>query len=329
MKTKLFQFLLGYGAIMLVFSSVYYYLLWKSDVRHFIINNSYKSTMLNDDEAYKYTLDNDYIFNIPKNIKTSNYFKQQYESSLLQMQEADHRRDLVHMKLTEVEPKIDDIIKRYNAILEKESFTKKLEILEKFNNEAAKATSKMLDNTKKLSSGGNRSKYNDLQLLIDQNELRYIQKEIESKKFTELNQLEIKNETKDLQNKMTKEDSNLYSQYEKLRNDEMNIKITINNRANALKELKNGYEAALREEVGLVDFIYFSFITGTTVGFGDIVPASTDARVVVIFEIIFCVLYLGFGLNVISSNGNFSDIFSFHPKELIKQLLQKLKKQEK
>jgi hypothetical protein len=44
--------------------------------------------------------------------------------------------------------------------------------------------------------------------------------------------------------------------------------------------------------VGDADFIYYSFVTLATLGYGEILPISTQARSLVILEIITGVLYL-------------------------------------
>lgn len=51
-----------------------------------------------------------------------------------------------------------------------------------------------------------------------------------------------------------------------------------------------------RPEWELVDFLYFSTITLTTVGFGDIIPNSTGARVVVLLNAITGVFFIAFAL---------------------------------
>lgn len=50
------------------------------------------------------------------------------------------------------------------------------------------------------------------------------------------------------------------------------------------------------DSLGFLDFLYFSTVTITTVGFGDIVPTSTSARFVVMMEAISGVAYIAFAL---------------------------------
>lgn len=51
-----------------------------------------------------------------------------------------------------------------------------------------------------------------------------------------------------------------------------------------------GTEAA---SVTLLDSLYFSITSQTTVGFGDIIPATISARVIIMVQVIFGYFYLG------------------------------------
>lgn len=42
----------------------------------------------------------------------------------------------------------------------------------------------------------------------------------------------------------------------------------------------------------ILDFIYFSFVTVTTVGYGDIIPRHTFVRVLVLFQVLFAVFLI-------------------------------------
>jgi uncharacterized membrane protein len=48
----------------------------------------------------------------------------------------------------------------------------------------------------------------------------------------------------------------------------------------------------IAENVSVIDFIYFSFITVTTVGYGDIVPRHTFVRALVLFQVLFSVVLI-------------------------------------
>jgi uncharacterized membrane protein len=50
------------------------------------------------------------------------------------------------------------------------------------------------------------------------------------------------------------------------------------------------------------DFVYFSGITITTVGFGDILPNSTGVRMIVLFEVLIGVLLLVIVINIVTAN---------------------------
>ncbi len=47
---------------------------------------------------------------------------------------------------------------------------------------------------------------------------------------------------------------------------------------------------------GLFDFVYYSAVTLTTLGYGDILPNSTVARLIVLFNSVFGVFFIGFSL---------------------------------
>ncbi len=49
------------------------------------------------------------------------------------------------------------------------------------------------------------------------------------------------------------------------------------------------------------DFLYFSTITQTTVGYGDILPNSTMVRIVVVVQIVFGLLLIGVAINFIAT----------------------------
>lgn len=45
----------------------------------------------------------------------------------------------------------------------------------------------------------------------------------------------------------------------------------------------------IAESASIIDFVYFSFVTITTVGYGDIVPRHTFVRALVLFQVLFAV----------------------------------------
>jgi len=46
----------------------------------------------------------------------------------------------------------------------------------------------------------------------------------------------------------------------------------------------------IAESASIIDFVYFSFVTITTVGYGDIVPRHTFVRSLVLFQVLFAVI---------------------------------------
>ncbi len=46
----------------------------------------------------------------------------------------------------------------------------------------------------------------------------------------------------------------------------------------------------IAESASIIDFVYFSFVTITTVGYGDIVPRHTFVRALVLFQVLFAVI---------------------------------------
>jgi hypothetical protein len=52
---------------------------------------------------------------------------------------------------------------------------------------------------------------------------------------------------------------------------------------------------------GFWDFVYFSGVTITTVGYGDILPNRTLVRMLVLVEILIGLVLFGFGVTMLSS----------------------------
>lgn len=57
---------------------------------------------------------------------------------------------------------------------------------------------------------------------------------------------------------------------------------------------------SLNSNLSFIDFLYFSTITLTTTGYGDIVPNSTLVRKIVILQTIFGVMFIAFGLSLLT-----------------------------
>ena len=56
----------------------------------------------------------------------------------------------------------------------------------------------------------------------------------------------------------------------------------------------------LSEKLSWISALYFSLVTNATVGFGDIYPKGTPGRVVVIFQLLICILFLIVFINYFS-----------------------------
>ena len=71
--------------------------------------------------------------------------------------------------------------------------------------------------------------------------------------------------------------------------------------ANEEDKLEIKKEIKVDKNIGIIDFIYFSSITTTTIGYGDILPNSTFVRTIIILHSIIAVLFLAFAGLLITS----------------------------
>lgn len=51
----------------------------------------------------------------------------------------------------------------------------------------------------------------------------------------------------------------------------------------------------------IADYIYFSFITASTIGYGDYYPTATSGRILVVFQSVFCAVYVAVMMSIITS----------------------------
>lgn len=58
---------------------------------------------------------------------------------------------------------------------------------------------------------------------------------------------------------------------------------------------------AVQEDVGLLDYIYFSFITASTIGYGDYYPTTDHGKALVVFQSVFCAVYVAVMMSIITS----------------------------
>lgn len=74
--------------------------------------------------------------------------------------------------------------------------------------------------------------------------------------------------------------------------------------------IRSGHEIDPLEQLDLMslDYLYFSFTSITTTGFGDIVPVTPEARMYVGLEILFGVIAMGMFLNALGSRRSNSEI---------------------
>ena len=51
----------------------------------------------------------------------------------------------------------------------------------------------------------------------------------------------------------------------------------------------------------IMDYIYFSFITASTIGYGDYYPTATGGKILVVFQSVFCSVYVAIMMSIITS----------------------------
>jgi hypothetical protein len=82
---------------------------------------------------------------------------------------------------------------------------------------------------------------------------------------------------------------------------------TLNNLIKLLQERRSKLKVKIKENIQMTsswnffDFLYFSTVTITTLGYGDIIPNSTPLRVTVITETIIGILFLAYALSLFRS----------------------------
>lgn len=67
---------------------------------------------------------------------------------------------------------------------------------------------------------------------------------------------------------------------------------------------KNTTEKGLEEtkpQVRIADYIYFSFITASTIGYGDYYPTAIIGRILVVIQSVFCAVYVAIMMSIITS----------------------------
>lgn len=108
------------------------------------------------------------------------------------------------------------------------------------------------------------------------------------KKKSKALQKELKNIEKEIEENYTQE-KQWMSALKEFHNEIKNYQKNILGVSDSLKSI-------VKENVVYIDILYFSVITATTTGYGDITPRSTETRFYVLIQILFSVFIFGLGL---------------------------------
>ena len=104
------------------------------------------------------------------------------------------------------------------------------------------------------------------------------------------------------------QDDTISETFEKVNDDYLNSLITKSKMETEIRdlkryiiELKDNFHKNRLKQIGYVDFIYFSFLTSASTNFGDIIPNTSSIRLIISFQILLSLIFLGILVNVLTN----------------------------
>jgi voltage-gated potassium channel len=287
-KSKLRLIGIFYFGIILLFGVVYW-VLWLQKPSNFIINSEYN----------EHTIEPFYFYEDLDTLKTKH--------SIISAKETNEKIAPYYDSINIIRHIIHENAKTVKFLRQKDSlnsinqnlfFTKKMndevkESAKKFQPKIDSLNSRLsIENLKQQKIDKNTQEYFDNQVVIAKLKLAISVQELE------LNRQKLKVYNKDFSSfysdSLKKAGLNFSAQIDSIEDGNNSNLEKIYELTEIIRLNVVDYYLGQMDKVGLIDFAYFSIITATSTGYGDILPNSTFVRILVSFEILISLFLFGF-----------------------------------